>query len=263
MKKKFVCLIATIPLLLSSCGSADSIKGVYNYDLNVVDIQDENINPFVEVGPDEIIEMFEAELSFALFIHDVNCSHCIVANANFREVFEEYPFTIYRYTYAGSTYEQLNEYNETLFPNMFYTPRFLIIQDGWLSVDVNSSRLASTPSRLRGSLKAFIKDSNMYRLSLDDAFTQFNKDHSSYILFTYSAKEYGLYNYMYQSVKKYKTPTLFINVDESEEILDNTLIEKGLDLTSPVLSYIENSEINYSVNQLDESKIDEFLKDFK
>ncbi len=264
MKKrnKFVYLLASIPLLLTSCNNS-SIKGLYNYDLEVVDLQDEDVNPFVEVEAEDIIAMAEAELSFPLFIHDVNCSHCIVANANFREVFESYPATIYRYTYNYSTYEKLNEYDEVLFPYEFYTPRVMIIKDGELIVDVASSRVASTPSRLNGSLKSFVKLSNLYRLSLEESFDLYNSTYNDYILFTYSYSSLDLYNYTYWAVNKMKTNVVFINTDESEEILNETLAKKGLDLSSPNLASVSNGEIENLVNNLDNSAIDEFLKSFK
>ncbi|MCD8194840.1 MAG: hypothetical protein LUD22_00825 [Coprobacillus sp.] len=261
-KKSLVSLLAIIPLLLTSCSSS-SVKGLYNYDLEVIDLQDEEINPFVELEAEDIIAMLKAELSFPLFIHDVNCSHCIVANANFREVFESYPATIYRYTYNYSTYEKLNDFDSILFPFEFYTPRVMIIRDGELIVDVASSRVASTSSRLKGSLKSFVKLDNLYRLSLNESFELYNENYNDYILFTYSSSDLDLYNYTYWAVNKKKTPVLFINTDETEEILNETLTKKGLDLSTPNLTSISSSEVENLVNNVDKSAIDEFLKGFK
>lgn len=186
MKKLIILPLLLFPLALSSCDAFSAeIYQVNNYEFSV-----SNDSEYIkDIDSEQLISLFEGKMSFPLYFYSDNCSTCTEVSSYIKSYVRLNKTTIYGFNYLENrdNYELLMNYDPELFPNKVITPRFLLIKNGTLSLEINSSKFASFQT-FEKTLKAFLCPANIYTLNTFDAFTHFDETFGSYICFVYDRK---------------------------------------------------------------------------
>ncbi|MCD8204673.1 MAG: hypothetical protein LUC16_02475 [Coprobacillus sp.] len=255
-KKALISLMAVLPLALSSCNSEKYID-LYNYDI------DNGVN-YVSVSGETLISMVNSEMEFFLFVHSDYCSHCLDADETFKEVMEseKYHNTVYMWEVETSTeYYSVSSQIPGVLNEEAVTPQFRIIQNGELITAIDPSRFYNN-GRLKSTLRYYFEFASLYTLSLSSSFEQFNSDFDSYMMLVYdgaSSESLNIYNSVYNEVKSKSTPTLFINLNQIENSLEQNLVSMGVDIEKDSLYYVENLTITKASYDLTKSTITDFV----
>lgn len=267
MQKRKTILLLLPLLLLTSCGANKAaILRVNDFDYIA---NEKKLSETVDISTAQLINMMESGMSFPLLFHSNNCSSCHVVSDFTENYISATDSLIYSYEYSTKVneYTSLNAYNPDLFPLKFSTPRFLIFKNGSLSIEINSSKFGSY-KLFSNSLKAFLKQSNLYSLTSFESFEAFKTTYSSYAFFTYnsqnvdSLKVYN--NYIYVNANKLKTPILAIDVNKlSQDSIDSFKQYFSIMSIFNVFNIVDNSSLIESVNYSDNlSKFETTVSDY-
>ncbi len=207
MRNNKVKLLLLVPILLSttSCTkSRNAIQVVENYDLKL-DASDSFSDYVITVNAKELRTMLDDGMSFILFFGSRYCSHCDDVEDYLMQYLPDNFHTIYYYDLGSEvdiTYSDyltyLNTYDSTYFPGLsdVYTPRMLIVSDGQVIDEVNSSKLTGEYSVFKSAMNSFIYGMNVYTLTKLDAFNLYREDFNDSSVYYYdsavegSAEEY-------------------------------------------------------------------------
>ena len=216
MKHKTISFFLSVPLLLTSCMKS-------NHAIILPFNGEEKAN-LIETNAEKIVSMIKNNYSFMLYQYSTGCSSCNECSKNFESFLEKNPYTIYKYNvYMSSDYAILHEYDEKAFPELIITPRVIIIKDGRVIDEINTSKL--TQSRLfNGAIKAFSKENKHLFMSftLDGYQALLNKKENikTVLIDTISNKNLDIYFAKYQDFKLNED---YVFIDET--YASNELIE--------------------------------------
>lgn len=236
--------ILLVPLLLlSSCASnEDKIRLIDNYDI----IFDSSNEPYIEIKAQNIIKKIENKESFCLYIYSSGCSFCQVSSENIKNISKNIPYTIYRYTLSLSSYKLLSEYNSSIFPEDFSTPRMMMFKDGNFNIEINSNRLIKE-NLLKNSLSSFTYKTNIYTLTNLDSYQDFLNNNDSFLLFYYSSNNnlnYEIKNEISLLLDISNKTILYLDaIDLNEEL--NDFINENINKTSYEYFFTAYSNNNY------------------
>lgn len=219
MKKLLLFSILICPLALTSCGTNDSIRQITNYELTANEgLQAEITN----LTTTELINFLDAKLNFPLYFYSKNCGSCATVSGFVTTYISDHDAVIYGYDYGSnmSDYHLLNEYDPELFPNRVVTPRMLIIKNGMLSVEINSSKYGSHHIFAK-TVSHFVGKSSLYTLNKFETFNTFKNNFDSYFAFAYSSKNKDslrlISQFLYEHSASYYDPTLLLDIEKMSQ----------------------------------------------
>lgn len=264
MKKLVILPLLLLPLALSSCDSFNAeIYQVNNYEFSVSN----DSNYIKDVDAEQLISLFEGKRSFPLYFYSENCSTCAEVSSYIKSYVRLYKTTIYGYNFLENreNYESLNNYDPELFPQKVITPRFLLIKNGTLSLEVNSSKFASFQS-FEKTLKAFLCPANIYTLNTFNAFTKFDEQFSNYICFVYDRRiveQNKLINqFIYPNIGAANKTILLLDVcDIDVENLTKMSNYLSVEIKNHLL-VVDNDNLDYADYSIDMIRFDELLRGY-
>ena len=234
MKKKLVLSTLLLPFLcLTSCGSTNKIVIPQNLDIKL-----SNSYSAFEVDTEHLLNLFNNDHTFILYLYSPNCGYCNYVSGYFENISYKNYMTLYKYNVADNiaTYPLLSEYDSSYFSKeSAVTPRVLFIDNGDIYVEMNSTKF-NDKNLFSSTLNAFSKIANNiynftsissleYILSLDE-----------YLLISYNSnKDYKVFN---ENIY----PLFVDNPNKDFYIFDT--------------SYLNETTTNYLKNELNISNID-------
>lgn len=256
MKKLVFLSLLLFPLCITSCeGFNAEIYQVNNYEFQF----SKESNYLKEVDSAQLISMFEGKLSFPLYFYSENCSTCADVSSYIKSYVKLNKTTIYGYNVVKNmaNYEQLINFDSELFPQRIVTPRFLLIKNGTLSLELNSSKFASYQT-FENTLKAFLRPANIYTLNTFDTFYRFNENFDNYLCYVYdrriSEQNTLIYQFIYPNIGTKDTTILLLDlcdIDNANLNSINTYLGFEIKNHLMVVNNNEITSIEYSNNLIE------------
>ena len=202
MKKLSRLILLTItPLLLTSCAkNAHAIFMPYSIEVMMYkdDVTKYPDYLFMNLDAQNVIDLCESEATFMLYIHSKDCSACADTDNNWQRYLKGNSLTIYGYHF-GEDYTKLTSYNPGAFPELFSTPRLLVVSKGVVVDEVNQSKLANTYTFFKGAVDSFSKKINIYTAYTTEAITYFNNNFPDGEVITFDSQNHDESKVIYRT----------------------------------------------------------------